>query len=95
MVNISEVAEHVVDSHNGIYSAQVFAERYGDCIQGISKEELEILKAGPDYKEYIDVWGEKLSNADVIVDDKPFRVYENEGIYLIPADVEIDFSEWE
>ena len=46
MVNISEVAEHVVDSHNGIYSAQVFAERYGDCIQGISKEELEILKAG-------------------------------------------------
>lgn len=47
--------ECVVDGHNGIYSAQVFAKLYcKDEKCGVDSEYVDILKAGPDDSEYIE-----------------------------------------
>lgn len=43
-----------VDNHNGIYTAQVFAERYPELIP--DAEDLAILMAGPDNDEYLEVY---------------------------------------
>ena len=43
-----------VDGHNGIYTAQVFAERYPALIPDAG--DLAVLLAGPDNDEYLDVY---------------------------------------
>lgn len=92
-----EVADHFVDSHNGVYSAQVFVERVKfEQLKGITKKDYDILLAGPEHKDYVEVWANKLSNI-VVTDEKgkEWSVYENEGIYLYPKDANIDWEEVE
>lgn len=43
-----------VDNHNGIYSGQVFAERFPELIP--DAEDLAILMAGPDNADYLEVY---------------------------------------
>jgi hypothetical protein len=85
--------QHVVDSHNGIYSPQVFVERYQHYIRPDLKtparnEYLNEVLRGPDDPNYWESW-EELVNYIVITDDDDIEwtVYEDEGIYLIRNDL--------
>lgn len=87
--------EHVVDSHHGIYSAQVFAEKFNETrIEGISKEDWTILLAGPDHEDYFQVWADCLDNITVDYEGKRWLVWENEGIYLYPEEIH-DLIDWD
>lgn len=92
-----EVANHFIDSHHGIYSAQVFAESLNfEQLKGITKEDYDILLAGPEHEDYVEVWANKLLN--IVVADKngkEWSAYENEGIFLYPKDANIDWEEME
>ena len=49
----------IVDSRNGIYCPQAFAERIDRSLfPQISEEAWSILEAGPDHDEYWDAWVE-------------------------------------
>ncbi len=97
-VHFSDVADHFVDSHHGIYSGQVFAQRLDSefingQIAGIDAESWAILIDGPDNEDYIDVWAE-LDNVTITdTKGKEWAVYEYEGIFLYPKDADIDWDE--
>jgi hypothetical protein len=79
--------QHVVNSAHGIYSAQVFAQMFKfEAVEGISKENWDILMAGPDHEDYVQTWADSLQNVVVIADGVRYLVYENEGIYLYPEE---------
>ena len=52
-----------VDEHNGIYTAQVFAERYPDFV---IPELLPELLSGPDNEEYFDAKCKSISSRKII-----------------------------
>ena len=86
---------HIVDSHNGIYSAQAFAKRIDfETAVGISQEDWNILLAGPDHINYVEVWADELSKVKVFIEGKPYLVWENEGIYLYPEEIQ-DQINWD
>lgn len=88
--------EHFVDSHHGIYSGQIFAQSLDfSQVEGISQDDWDILLAGPDHEHYVEVWADELQN--VIVKDsngKRFLVWENEGIFLYPEEIQ-DQVNWD
>lgn len=66
-----------VDSHNGIYSGQAFAERFeGELTKLIGEENVAILLAGPDNEDYVEVWANLFTNG-VEFDGRTF--FELEG----------------
>lgn len=77
--------QHVVDSHHGIYSPQIFAQRFpkGPC----ADEDWRILLEGPDHPNYWDVWSDVADNWE----SDGFVILESEGIFLVRAEVENDF----
>ncbi len=89
----------VVDNHYGVYSAQTFAERFPfEQIdgEGVTKEDWDILLAGPDHDDYVETWADLFDGRFVvIIDGKRYRVYENDDIWLYPAELqdEIDWDE--
>lgn len=83
-----EQFNHFVDSHHGIYSAQVFAQSLDfSRIEGISLDDWNILLDGPDNDLYVEVWADKLDNITVDLEGKRWLVWENEGIYLYPEEI--------
>lgn len=88
--------EHIVDSHHGIYSGQVFAQSIPfEQISGMTKEDYDILLSGPDHENYIEVWADELQNVVVTgTDGKRWLVWENEGIFLYPEEIN-DLINWD
>jgi hypothetical protein len=88
--------DHFVDSHHGVYSAQVFAQSLDfKQIEGMTIEDWNILLAGPDHEHYTDVWAD-LENITVVDQDgNKWLVYQNEGIFLYPESISelIDWDE--
>ncbi len=86
--------ELIVDSHNGIYSGQAFAQRMDylfnqDKIKGISKESWQTLLNGPEEEFYNDCCAE-LDNIELLMgeDGKEIHsVYWNEDIFIYPAKI--------
>lgn len=79
-----EVAELIVDSHNGIYSAQVLN---GRVTLDIPQEDSEILAAGPDHEHYHEVWAELEGST---CDNGKYTIYSVDGdIFIVPSGVEI------
>lgn len=57
-----ETMECLIDGHHGIYVPQVFAESYNpETWTGVMFR--EILKQGPDHKDYWDAWDYTLNEA--------------------------------
>ena len=80
---------HVVDSHHGVYSYSIFAERYIPYLR--HSENIEVYKCltyEDNNEDYFDIWSE-LSCEEFVIDGKIYQVIENEGIYLAPLDMEI------
>jgi hypothetical protein len=77
-----DVAQLVVDSHFGIYSAQTLNERVN---LDISDEDKAILADGPDNEQYIEVWAD-LSTCE----GGTYHIHQIEGdIWIVPVDIEI------
>ena len=55
--------ECIIDGHHGIYIPKSFMECYDAKEWRISKEDEEILLAGPDNEEYWETWSEVLFEA--------------------------------
>jgi hypothetical protein len=73
-----------VDSHYGIYTPQTYVERYNPV--NADREDLRILKAGPDQEWYWESW-ESIMNCPVVINDKTYIPFQNEDVWLIPADM--------
>ena len=76
-----DTMEFLVDSRNGIYVPQAFAEQFGDSF-GIAEEDRKILLEGPDHADYWETWDTVLGYAKH-EEDMPspyaWTLYENEG----------------
>lgn len=83
-----------VDSHHGIYSAQIFVQQYGDSISMLSDEDKAILLQGPENEDYIETWADLLAGSFtfVNVDGKNYQILEMEDIWLLPEDMEFPES---
>ena len=87
---------HVVDSHHGVYSYQIFSERFIDNLKtDINIVSYQSLINGNPHEDeyYFDIWSDGMANEEFVIDGKIYSVIENEGIYLIPTDMEID-DDW-
>jgi hypothetical protein len=70
--------ELLLDSHHGIYIPQLFSEMtISEDV--VSEEQKNILKEGPDNEYYWDVWTEVLDNAEIVHDNKVWRLEQEEG----------------
>jgi hypothetical protein len=85
----------IVDDHNGIYSAQAFTERVKfEDVTGITKESWDILRTGPDHKEYIQTWGDCLDNVKVQYNGEEHAIYQTDGIWIYPTRLQ-DAINWD
>lgn len=83
---------HVVDSHHGIYSYGIFAERFlPHLVRQTNIFIYQLLRDGDPYEmeHYFDIWSDGLCTEEFILNGKIYNVVENEGLYLSPSDMEI------
>lgn len=90
---------HVVDSHYGIYSAQIFVERFGESLEfgegSWALMAVDDVKSGPNAEFYCESWCDIMDHATVVLGDKRYNIHEDEGIYLVRDDVEwCEECEW-
>ena len=69
----------VSDSH-GVYVPQRWA-MYCQDMDGVSAEDMEILKAGPDHEWYWEAWDSVLSNAHETVNGKVWRLMQDGDLW--------------
>ena len=76
----------LVDESRGLYIPQAFINRYVGW-EGISDENSDILRAGPDHPEYMEAWDEVLENA-TWVDGQgiKFRLEQDGDLWAVPVD---------
>jgi hypothetical protein len=60
---MSNGIELLLSDSRGIYIPRDFAMYHGDIMDGVSAEDMEILKAGPDHELYWEAWDSVLQNA--------------------------------
>jgi hypothetical protein len=71
----------LVNGAHGVYVPKVFAEfDLGDW-KGIAKEDIEILKAGPDREHYWDAWQNILDNARTLVNGREYALYQDGDLW--------------
>ena len=87
-------------SARGIYLPRDFVNRFSEPeqhISGIEADTLDILRSGPDHKDYWEAWTEVCDRAVVTdLQGNRFRVYQQEGdCWLIPEQMEwSDEADW-
>lgn len=75
-------AHLLVDSAHGIYVPQSFAVRY-EGWQGITPEDMTILRAGPDNAEYWDTWDSVLQDAFYMLEGRKFYLYHDGDLWAV------------
>lgn len=76
-----------LDSARGVYIPRDFIERTdSNCIHGVTREDMDILREGPEEPEYWDAWDTVLCNAVVIEPgtEKRFTLYQDGDLWLVP-----------
>ena len=71
----------VSDSH-GIYVPQRWA-MYCQDMDGVSAEDMEILKAGPDHEWYWDAWNDILSSAEYVTEGNTYRLHQDGDLWAV------------
>jgi len=86
----------LVDSHHGVYVPQVFVDRYRGEIWGLSPEDIEILKQGPEKPLYWDTWDRVLNNTKATNGDGTVWTLHQDGdLWAVRDDMtESDWEEW-
>jgi len=88
--------ELLVDSHHGIYIAQIFCQRYAAYITNMDKvkEEFDICLVGPDHEEYFDALADLMDNVEFTNDNKEAYTVGNIGeegdLWAIPEGYEFE-----
>lgn len=76
----------LVDEGRGLYIPQAFINRYVGW-EGISDENRDILRAGPEHPEYMEAWDEVLENATWIDGQGiKFRLEQDGDLWAVPVD---------
>ena len=78
-----------VNSAYGIYTGQAFAEFYGPYVTNAKPGDIDILLAGPEHEEYLDVYGMELSGYELTINGQNYFVFESEDLWLAPEGMEI------
>lgn len=80
--------EIFADSSRGQYIPQYFGESVlVRCLSGVSADDLETLKAGPDAEFYWDVWASVLDNARLTDDSgHVWSIYQDGDLFIIRDD---------
>ena len=77
---MSNGIELLIGDSQGIYIPQQWA-MYCQDMQGVSAEDMEILKAGPDHEWYWEAWDSVLSNAHDVVNGKTWRLWQDGDLF--------------
>jgi hypothetical protein len=85
---IGELLVHVVDSARGIYSAQIFTERFHEHLLN-SDLDISPLHAGPDHEHHAETWEELVLRGrfQATTDDPVYTIHENDGVFLVREDI--------
>lgn len=75
-----------VDSHFGIFTPQVFIERFEDNLEHDMKNIADILAdlSSPDNEYYWDAWASIIDNCTVTIDGDQYSIYEDEDVWFVP-----------
>ena len=79
-----------VDNRHGIYVPQIWAKRFGEIAKGVSKEDIDILLAGPEHEHYWETWDDVLENARV--NSATFYLSENGDVFIVYSDPTEDLA---
>ena len=79
-VDMSLGLELLVSDSHGIYVPQHWA-MYCQDMDGVSAEDMEILKAGPDHEWYWEAWDSVLSNAHGFVNGKKWALWQDGDLW--------------
>jgi hypothetical protein len=82
--NILENAELLINSANGVYIPQIFAERYPSYLTG---EQIDDL-SNPDNEHYWETWETVLDNIKITIDGKRFTLHQDDDLWAIPESTE-------
>lgn len=88
----NETITLIVDGANGIYVPQRFVRNFDTSQWGVSNEDADILKAGPDHEHYWDVWESVIRQARLTDGDgRSWSLYQDGDLFAVREDHE--FSE--
>lgn len=76
----------LVDGHHGIYTPQVFAQRFDLREWGVEPIDREILKAGPEHPEYWDAWNDVLMYALCTNADGTWHLQQDMDLWAIKVE---------
>jgi hypothetical protein len=74
----------------GIYIPQAFVQSYPTEVWGISEEDADILKEGPEGEYYNEVWSNVLDNAVMqsLIKGLHYTLYQDGDLYIVPSNYE-------
>jgi hypothetical protein len=76
--------ELLISDSQGIYIPKNFA-LYEEDMDGVSQEDMDILKSGPDHEWYWEAWDEVLANATKTINGKVWRLYQDGDLWAVIA----------
>ena len=98
---MNTIAEHTVlllDSHHGVYTPQIIAEKFSQepnwDWSEVSKEDIQSLLNGVEDENYWDAWDNVISCVSFEVDDVRYIIVQNEDLWAIPSEIEFTEEDW-
>lgn len=87
----TETIACLVDGARGAYVPQTFVELYDAAAWGITPEDVDILRAGPDHADYWETWDSVLQSAGYTSDDgRIYSLYQDGDLFVIAYDAMTD-----
>ena len=82
-VDVVEGSFPLIDQNIGIYIPRQFAKVWGEK-SDLSKEDLEVLLAGPDHLDYFDTWNSVVDTLTFEFDGAKYGVFEDCDLWAYP-----------
>lgn len=89
---LPDKAELLFMEMHGIYIPQLFAQRINlECLSGVTPDDMEILRQGPEHDHYWDAWDSVLGNAVLTNSDgERFHLWQDGDLWAIPEGEEVE-----
>jgi hypothetical protein len=76
--------EFLINDAHGIYVPQIFATEYLEkWNHSLNDEDIAILKNGPDEEFYWEVWETLMNDAEIVVNDEIFRLWQDGDLWAL------------
>lgn len=79
------------DSAYGVYIPQAACESLP--LENVSLEDISICLAGPEHKDYWEVWEDILNNATITLPGGRYTLYQDNDLWAVPEDFAWDTFE--